>query len=62
MEPDSESDGPRIGDRVALTATVVELAAVGGQLGARIRVDGLAPVWVPLTELTVVKRAKREER
>lgn len=58
----AEYTGPVIGDRVQLRATVVELAGVGGVLGARIRVDGVAPVWVPLDQLTVVERANRGDR
>lgn len=61
--PHGEYTGPVIGDIVSVSGRVVELASRGGVLGAVVDVGGgAAPVWLPLSQLTVTERRERGER
>lgn len=51
------TDPPRVGDHVRATGRVVELVVRSGIPGAVVHVGGLAaPVWLPISVLTVTMR------
>lgn len=53
----ADSTGPRVGDRIQVAGTVLELAAVGGVPGATVDVGARrTPVWMPLSVLVVTRR------